>query len=274
MASAPQQIGAETRASILPTEEPKGVGFLGPDYNYADQIVPPQAIGVRREGTFSAVMDGIRGVSYYIDTIGFGESSNFLTRDLPFIRYGTNYFLKTGMKCSNGADMWQYMELIPRGDAFGEKVRQAVAGIGIAELRGLAPGMIEDTKAAMDPSPIMKAMMGSGYPQCKLVTLPVGDELGRIQGEKGDPWVDDKQSVFYRGGRAYQTKWILDKMVDKKTFDATKKTMNPDGTPANQKVPIRETFTDEGAGAAAARKRWLLYIAGAFVLGNIWAASA
>jgi hypothetical protein len=61
-------------------------------------------------------------------------------------------------------------------------------------------------------------------------------------------------------------------MVDKKTFDATKKSMNPDGTPANQKVPIRETFTGTDDNAAA-RKRWLLYIAGALILGNIWAST-
>jgi hypothetical protein len=263
--SLPQKLGADPRAAILPTVEPAGVGFLGPNYDYSDQLITPAQIGVKREGSFAAVKNGLAGVQYYVDTIIAGESSGPLTKGKRFQHYGTNYFLKTGLTCSNGADMWQYMELIPKGDAFGKNFSKAMAELKMPALRGLAPGIIEDTKSALDPSPVLKAILGSGNPQCKLVTKPVGDELGRIQDSDGNMWVDDKASVFYQGGKAYQTKWILDKMVDKATYDADAKTMNPDGTPAVQQVPVKETFRDFGS------DQWLLFILGLLAVGNIWA---
>ena len=211
-----EQTGAETRAQILPSFDPKGIGFLGPNYDYQDMLIPPQVIGVRKEGSLSAVLAGIKGVGYYVDTIAFGESGGSLTQGMPFQRYGVNYFIKNGAQCSNGADAYTYMELIPRGDAFGENVRKAVAGIGLAEMRGLAPGVIEDAKRAMDPSALLKPLTGSGYASCELVTKPVGDEFGRIQSPQGDPWVDDPSTVQFLGGRSYQSRYVIKEFINKK----------------------------------------------------------
>lgn len=233
--------GAETRSQILPSSDPKGIGFLGPNYDYADNLIAPRAIGVRKEGSLGAVLDGIRGVGYYVDTIAFGQSGGGLTRGLPFQRYGVNYFLKNGAKCSNGADAYTYMELIPRGDAFGENVRRAVSDIGLAELRGLAPGVIEDAKRATDPKALLGSLMGSGYARCELVTKPVGDEFGRIQSANGDPWVEDISTVQNVGGKSYQTRWVVKENIDKAAFDAEPKTLNPDGTPITES-PIEEGF--------------------------------
>lgn len=243
--------GAESRSQILPNPDPKGLGFLGPDYDYSDQLIQPRAIGVRKEGSLSAVIDGIRGVGYYVDTIAFGQSGGGLTKNLPFQRYGVNYFIKNGIKCSNGADAYTYMELIPRGDAFGENVRRAVADIGMAELRGLAPGVIEDAKRATNPFALIGALTGSGYARCELVRRPVGDEFGRIQGPKGQPWVEDLSTVESMGGRSFQTRWIVKDQINKAVFDAERKefddnneTLNPDGTPITQ-TPVSEGFKDE-----------------------------
>jgi hypothetical protein len=264
MASA-SQLGAETRAKILPSTDTKGLGFLGPSYDYSDELVPPAALGVRREGSMGAVIAGVKGVGYYVDTIGFGESSNPLTRGMPFIHYGVNYFLKTGAQCSNGADAWSYMEMIPKGDAFGENVQKAIAGIGVAQLRGLAPGIIEDAKAAMNPAPLFKSLFGSGYPVCKKVTRLVGDELGRIADAKGNYWVDQPSTVFWQGGKAYQTKWVVDRMVDKEEYDSEEATLNPDGTPIQEK-PAEGFEGNKGLSVTS-----LAFIAAILAIGNIWA---
>jgi hypothetical protein len=281
--------GAEKRASILPTKEPKGIGFLGPDYQFDEELIKPRDIGVRRDDSLDSVFDAVQGVAYYMDTIAFGEASTPLTSGKRFKKYGTNYFLNTGSRCSNGADMWHYMELIPKGDAIGETIKEAMAGIGLAPLRGLAPGAIEDVKGAVNLDPAMKSIFGKGYPKCVLATLPVGDEDKNIKNNKTkNSWVDDPTSVKdcalwpngwnitgpYSGvkpgsgrtnRRACQTKWVLEKLVDKKEWDADKKTRNRDGT------PIKETT--EGFDDSGMPNRWLLLMLGAVTAANFWAYS-
>lgn len=242
-----QQIGAESRGNLLPTAMPSqqsAFGTLGPNYDYASELVLPGDIGVRRAGTLSAVIDGIKGVNYYMDAIAFGQSSNPMTRGMPFQRYGINYFIKTGTQCSNGADMYSYIDLIPKGDALGKNFQRGMKSVGFdTELRGLAPGIIEDAKAGMDPVALMKPLFGTGYSHCKKITKRVGDEAGRIKDSEGNSWVDDPRTVEYIGGLPYQTKWVRDRDIDAEEWSNEPKTMNPDGS------PVQESFigyTDKG----------------------------
>jgi hypothetical protein len=264
-----EQQGAETRAQILPSTEPKGIGFFGPAYDYADNLVQPQFVGVRKEGSMSAVLDGIKGVAYYIDTIAFGQSSGGLTRSLSdkLLPYGVNYFVKNGVKCSNGADAYTYMELIPRGDALGENVKSAISGIGLAQLRGLAPGVIEDAKAATDVRPLMKAVTGGAYARCEKVTKPVGDALGNIADLRVKPpvfWVDEPSTVEYVRGRPLQTKWVIQDYISKSEFDAEPKTLNPDGTSI-------QTSPEPFVGSQGLSTSHLVFIAALLGLANMWA---
>jgi len=243
------QIGADKRGNILPTGDPSvgqgGFGVLGPDYDYADELAVPGAIGVRRGGSFGAIMDSVKGMNYYMDTIGFGQSSNFMTKGMPFQHYGINYFIKTGQKCSNGADAWDYIELIPKGDAFGKNVQKGLKSIGYStEFRGFAPGLLEDVKKGVNPLPLMKAMFGAGYAECKKVTKVVGDERGRIQNADGEPWVDNPKTIQWIGGRPYQTKWMKTRDIDAAMWSNTPKIMNPDGTPARQSDGFRNFLDD------------------------------
>jgi hypothetical protein len=268
--------------------------FLGPNYNYADEIFRPAAIGVKRGDSFGSVTNAIDGMAYYLDTIAFGQSSNRMTAGKPFKHYGINYFIKTGAKCSNGADMNQYIETIPKGDAFGKNIGKAIAEMGATELRGLAPGIVEDAKAAMNPAPLLGALMGSGYPRCKLETRPVGDEYGYVKStETGDYWIEDPSTLMtctpdLNTGkwttnnqkwtelnpkappplgslyRPCQTRWVLDKMVSKEEWDADEKIYNPDGTPASQTT---EGFDDTGP------NRVLVAILGTLIVANLWALS-
>ncbi len=236
--SAPQQ-GSEKRTSILPSMVPSGIGFFGSPYKPADAMMTPPQIGVQVGDSMGDVINAVKGVGFYSDQIGFGAPSTGLTQGMPLAPLGVNYFMKTGMKCSNGADMWQYVQGITQGDALGEKIKMVMAEMGLPPLKGLAPGMIEDAENALDPQPLLNALFGSGYPQCKQVTLPVGDGYGRIMDpDTNEVWIDDPDSAVNNGGGYIQTKWVQDTdrqgnpiNLDRDIWVATPKTYNADGTP-------------------------------------------
>ncbi len=240
--------GRDTRTSILPKQDP-GIGITGPNYDINDAIPTPAEIGVKRGKNLSDAVNAMKGMAYYVDTIGFGESSTNFSKGLkkPVEKYGINYFMPTGARCSNGADMWMYVETIPKGDALGKSAQKAMQQLGMPALRGLAPGIIEDAKGALNPVPMMSAVFGSGYPKCELVEKQVGDPRGKIQSKEGSPWVYDMSSVYFRGGLPYQKKWIqatskdgADILLTRDQYLADPKTQNRDGTPIEQEKENRK----------------------------------
>ena len=234
--------GQETRTNMAPNDPPKGLGFLGSPYSPSDSLLTPAQIGVRVGDNLGDVMGAVKGVAFYADTIGFGGSSTAFTKDMPLKPLGINYFMKTGQQCSNGADMYSYFQGIPDGSALGKKVQQSMKDMGLPSLRGLAPGMLEDAKAGLDPAPLMTALFGSGYPQCKQVTLQVGDAYGKIQADDGTQWIEDPQTAIKKGDLYYQTRWIQDTdkngnpiNLTRQNWDAAPHTQNKDGTPIKPK---------------------------------------
>jgi hypothetical protein len=243
MSTVPQQ-GNESRTSMLPSSMPSGIGFLGSSYSPIDSLKTPGQIGVKVGNSMGDVINAVKGVAFYTDTIGFGESSSGLTRGMPLAPLGINYFLNTGQKCSNGATMYNYFEGIPRGDALGTRVQGAMKEMGLPGLRGLAPGMIEDAKSALNPGPMLNALLGSGYPQCKQVTRQVGDMYGKIRDPStGEPWIESPETAFAgKDGLMYQTRWVQDTDTRGNPINLTKeqwakqpKSFNPDGTPIKRK---------------------------------------
>jgi hypothetical protein len=244
--AAPQ--GNETRSTMLPTEAPSGLGFFGTPYSPADSLKTPAQLGVKTGDSLGDVVNAVKGVAFYTDTIGFGESSTPLSAGMGLQPLGINYFMKTGQRCSNGADMYDYFQGIPEGTALGTKAANALKEMGLPGLRGLAPAMLEDTEKALNPEPLLAALFGSGYPQCKLVTRQVGDLYGKIRDTDGTVWIEDPDSaVKGSDGLYYQTRWILDKNIDKATWEAEPKTYNPDGTPKK-----KEGFVTGESGVTAA----------------------
>jgi len=206
-------MGTDNRSNVLPVKEASGPGFLGPSYSPADEMLPPASIGVRRGGDLGDVIGAVKGVIYYGDMMGFGEPSSAFTQGMPGLKpLGVNYFVNSGLTCSNGATMWEYVQTIPTGSALGEKVKQAIRGVGLPQLRGMAPGILEDAKFALDPFPVINAVVGSGYPQCRLVKKPVGDFDGKVYNVDGVLLVDPV-GLIEEGGRYYQEKWIQDRKV-------------------------------------------------------------
>jgi hypothetical protein len=206
------QVGNDARKNVLPVKPASGPGFLGPNYSPADEMLPPASIGVKRGDDLGDVIGAVKGVIYYGDMIGFGGPSSGFTRDMAGLKpLGVNYFINSGLTCSNGATMWEYVKTIPDGSALGEKVKSAIRGVGLPELRGMAPGLIEDVKFALDPAPVINAVVGSGYPQCRLERRIVGNADGQIQNVDGQLLVDPVGLMGSGSGPFFQERWIQDR---------------------------------------------------------------
>ena len=207
-------MGNDARPNVLPVKPASGPGFLGPQYNPADEMLPPASIGVHRGGDLNDVIGAVKGVIYYGDMMGFGEPSSEFTKGMPGLKpLGVNYFINSGLTCSNGATMWEYVPTIPTGSALGQKVKDALRGIGLPQLRGMAPGILEDAESALNPAPVINAVVGSGYPHCRLMKMPVGDAEGKIQNVDGVLLVDPDGLILGNDGKYYQERWIQDRTV-------------------------------------------------------------
>ena len=245
------QMGNETRTSILPTNDPGAPGFLAPDYDPSDFIPLPGQVGVYRGSSLDAAVNALKATSYYVDTIGFGQPSNPIFKSSTDVKiYGINYFMPTGIKCDNGADMYEYIETIPKGDAFGTLVQVGLKTTGLPQLRGLAPGAVEDAKAALNPAPLMRSLTGSGYAKCVLMENAfVGDLYGDFKGDIGP--VNTTYNPGWKRFIKTQTRWVAAKdrrgnpiTITKEQYDKTPKIYNPDGSP---KKTNKEGFTSFGS---------------------------
>ena len=229
-------IGLENRTSILPTPDvtPMGPGLLGPNYSFADNLPLPGQVGVRDGDSLDSVIDSVKAVGYYVDMIGFGEASSGLTRGVgpgggpkPL---GVRTWMKTGMKCSNGADMWTHMDGVPEGTALGKRIRDGLASAGLPGMRGLAPGIMEDAQSALDPMPIVKTIFGTGFPQCRLEKKEVGDQDGNIKNSAtGDYYIQNPETVIKEGSRSYQKRWSHDRDLTQDEWNKAEKTHCADG---------------------------------------------
>lgn len=189
----------------------------------------PSEMNIRKDGSFGGIMRAVAGVNYYSDVVGFGEATGLAKmQGLGQLPMGIRYFIKTGQQCSNGADMYEYVDLIPKGDLIGKRIGDELRKTGLPPLQGLAPGILEDARDALNPLPLLQAAAGTGYPKCKKVTRQVGDAYGRIRSEydKENIWIKDKIDET-RGKFPYQTRWVFDKWISMEEYDKTPKTEVP-----------------------------------------------
>jgi hypothetical protein len=194
-----------------------------PNYSYADEMMSPRQIGIKRGGNFDDIMRAVAGVNYYADVIGFGESTVYAkSQNMQQTPLGIRYFLDTGSTCSNGAKMYEYVDTVPKG--LGGRVGEEMKAMGLPELKGLGPGIVEDAASALNPVPLMNTLVRGGYAKCKQVTLPVGDAQGRLasQYKPNEPWIQGPTKMV--GGKPHQTRWIFDDWISAEDYDATPKT--------------------------------------------------
>jgi hypothetical protein len=212
-------------------------GYFGPDYSFAENVPTPASLGVRNDGSIGAIVDAISSVNTYADIIGFGTPTLFDKSNIQPM--GIRYFLNTELMCSNGATMSQYFDGVTRGDLLGQSVANALASAGLPGLRGLAPGMLENARDALDPRPIFAAVSSTGYPVCQQVACPVGDINGAISNPNdpgSGPYIIDPTQPG-PNGLPVQTRWVqaYDNTgsainITKDEFGATPKCYNADGT--------------------------------------------
>jgi hypothetical protein len=162
---------------------------------------------------------------------------------MPLTPLGVNYFIKTGQKCPNGEPMYSYIQGIPKGDALGKRVRNAMASSGLPALKGLGPGIIEDAKDALDPTPILNAAFGTGYPDCVQVELPVGDQFLQIKNPTtGKYYISEPQTAYQKGPIWVQRRWIQKLNAREEPIFLTKEQYDELGGGK----PVEETFKGGG----------------------------
>ena len=255
-------MGNESRTSVLPTQDTSSFDIQPPEYSFADELPFPDQVGVKRGGSLDDVASAVSGIAFYADMIGFGAPSSGMTRNLPIKPFpmGVNYFTRTPTKCSNGADMWVYINGIPKGDLFGKKVGEALRRLNLPNLRGLAPGILEDAKDGLNPVPIANAVFGSGYAKCQQVQLPVGDTFGRLKNIDGKEMIRAAfpGDIKMIGGRPHQKRFVFEKWLTKEDWDKENAGAEycPDGSLVashdenNCKKPmIKEGFSSQTIGA-------------------------
>jgi hypothetical protein len=225
------------------------MAFFEPDYNLYKLIPKPKEIGLKRGGRMDDVMVAGEVAAYYGDLMTFGASSGNFTKNYApngkFVRefgmkpiqpYGVNYLVPTGITCHNGAQMYNYVETIPKGDALGKNMMRAWESVGLPTMRGLAPGAIEDAKEAGDVRAITNAFLGSIYPVCEEKTLFVGSPDGKIRNQQGKFIITEPKTVKMINGSPHQTRWVQAKTpsgdpitLSKGTFDKIPKSLKFNG---------------------------------------------
>jgi hypothetical protein len=222
-------------ASLKPLQQPMKVlsglptqVLLGPQYDYTGEMSAPSEIGIRLgDGSWGGIQRAIGGIDYYGDALGYGTSTGFAKgagqEQHPM---GLNFFVKTGGTCSNGADMYDYVSTIPTGvpGRLGNEIKKTLG----VNLQGLAPGIMDDALAALNPLPMFDAMAGTGFAKCKKISLPVGDINGALRSRNADvttPWIDTATTkVFYQNGKPYETHWVFDSWISADEYNSTSKT--------------------------------------------------
>jgi hypothetical protein len=124
--------------------------------------------------------------------------------------------------------MYEYIDGTPKGDLLGAKVGREIKNTMGVGLRGMAPGMLEDARDALNPMPIINIATGTGYVKCREVTLPIGDgntsvfdDKGNLVGPNKEIWANPP--IVSKDGIPYQTRWIFDTFINQVEYDKTKK---------------------------------------------------
>ncbi len=146
--------------------------YLGPDYSYSNNIIPPSGLGVSSAGSLDAMVSDVDALVNYVEVLvsGGGDASK---ADGPL---GNKYFLKTSGQCKDAAtgslvDRYIYVNNVPSGHIPGLSTAMKM---DFDSLEGIVPGILEDL-GKLDPLPLFSAFMQGSNPPCQEVTMEVGN---------------------------------------------------------------------------------------------------
>lgn len=154
--------------------------FLGPSYNYVQNIKVPSEIGMGPAGNLSQFGRDIEGLIAYTELLvsGGGKAS------VPKGPMGNKFFLKTGAKCTVSADedgnaiekpyeddRYVYINNIPSGNV---PFISSGVGANFTEFRGLVPGTLEQMNN-FNPLTMLTSLVAGLSPKCQPLTMEVVD---------------------------------------------------------------------------------------------------
>tara|TARA_Y100000592_G_C5429184_1_gene297389 strand:+ start:248 stop:1045 length:798 start_codon:yes stop_codon:yes gene_type:complete len=143
--------------------------FLGPNYEYWNQIKSPDQLGMSGDGNLGALGNDIAGLVKYIKTLVTGGGAT--TTSAPL---GDRFFLKTGAKCvdvKSGEKVTRslYIDNIPNGD-----IPFISSGLNhnFNTFEGIIPGTMQ-AAGNINPLSLFQSFMEGTDPSCASVSLPI-----------------------------------------------------------------------------------------------------
>jgi hypothetical protein len=157
--------------------------FLGQDYNYKDHIKSPQELGMRSDGTMSAIASNVDGLISYVELLVAGGGK--ATKGGDGGPLGDKFFLKTGGQCTDilidrKVDRYIYIDNVPDGSI--PFITSGINGVKLDSMKGLVPGVLTNM-SRIEPTKIFGAFMMGAEPKCIEVTKKTIDENGRHSSE-------------------------------------------------------------------------------------------
>lgn len=162
-----------------------GSSFLGPTHNYAKEILSPQEMGMRPQGSMDALANNIGGIIAYTDVLVSGDSkaqhnSEFKSSCDPrtgrnCAPLGNSFYLQTAGKCTgpkgNLHKRHMYVNNKPTGSI---PFISGMTGKNVPGLRGLIPGAIENL-GHINPLAMFSGFMQGTNPKCRVLKLKATD---------------------------------------------------------------------------------------------------
>ena len=137
--------------------------FLGPHYSYINKIPNPETLGAGGGGSMKQMSKNVSALLDYVNILSEGCNKSAKNKGLcegfknkegfDIFPLGNKFFLKTLGKCDNGEIRYLYINNRPTG---------------LGNLRGVVPGIIEDT-FSLNPVNLFMGFSNIGDPKCAKV---------------------------------------------------------------------------------------------------------
>jgi hypothetical protein len=168
--------------SILSSLTTDKTTFLGPSYNYSQQIMTPMQVGLSGEGGFTQLADDVGGMLGYIETLVSGTSNN--QKNPGHGPLGNKFFIETMGTCTASdtgekETRYIYINNVPTGNI---PLISTVAGVDFASFRGLVPGVLTNLEV-LDPASMVNALVVGAEPSCTKVDFPTIDSSGNVSSD-------------------------------------------------------------------------------------------